>query len=81
MIITKTISITKKWEINSIKYPYSNRNSVIDIRTEKSCVFCSKKYFDCDFFGLVFTDKGSKICCDDCCNKIEINLNTTNEKA
>lgn len=71
MEITKTITTTKKWEVKTLKYPYSNRNSIIDIRSEKYCVFCGKHYFKCDFFGIVMTDKGSKICCDDCCKNIE----------
>jgi hypothetical protein len=74
MKIIKSVTITKEWLIKSIKHPYSNRNSIIDIRTEKNCVFCNKRYFDCDFFGIVMTDKGSKICCDDCCKNIDNQL-------
>lgn len=69
--IVKTIVLTKRWQIKSMSYPYSERNKIIAIRMERNCIFCSKYYLKCDFFGIVFTDKGSKICCDDCCKNIE----------
>jgi hypothetical protein len=69
----KKITTTKKWEVKTIKYPYSNTDSVINIRSEKCCVFCDKPYLKCNFFGIVMTDKGSNICCDECCENIDEN--------
>jgi len=69
--VTEQISIRN---ITVVKYPYSNPKSAMRIRKEKSCFFCSKKYSDCEFLGITMSDKGSKLCCDDCAKKFESTL-------
>ena len=66
--VTQTIS---KRNIINVKYPYSTPESAIRVRKEKGCFFCGKKYSDCEFLGITMSDKGSKICCDDCATQFE----------
>lgn len=67
MEFVKTKTIIDKRNITSLKYPVGSKASILTIRKEKSCWFCGKKYEDSQHFGVVMTNKGSKICCDDCC--------------
>ncbi len=66
--VTQQIS---KRNITVVKYPYSTPESAMRIRKEKGCFFCGKKYSNCEFLGITMSDKGSKICCDDCAKQFE----------
>lgn len=66
MDFVKTVTSTFKTKINHVKHPFSNVENILKIRKEKLCWFCRKKFKDCDFIGLAFTDKGNKLCCDEC---------------
>lgn len=65
---TKTIN---KRNITQVQYPWSTPEAAIRIRREKGCFFCGKKYSDCKFLGITMSDKGSKLCCDDCAKHFE----------
>ena len=71
MEFTKTKTTIDKREVTALRYPFSTKESVLRIRKEKTCWFCAKKYEDSEYFGGVMTNKGSKICCDDCCKSFE----------
>ena len=61
----------EKRNITAVKYPYSTPQAAMQIRREKGCFFCGKKYEDCEFLGITMSDKGSKMCCDDCAKSFE----------
>ena len=61
----------EKRNITAVRYPYSTPRALIQIRRESECFFCKKKYEDCEFLGITMSDKGNKICCDDCAKSFE----------
>ena len=68
----RVTKLVEKRNITTVKYPYSTPQAAIRVRREKCCFFCGKKYENCEFLGITMTDKGSKICCDDCAKSFEI---------
>ena len=69
--VKKTVEVRN---ITNVKYPFSSPEIVLKRRKEKPCYFCGKKYGKCEFLGITMSDKGSKICCDDCAVKFKRGL-------
>lgn len=68
--VKKTVEILN---VKHVQHPFSSPEHLMKTG-RKSCYFCNKRYSKCDFAGVVMTDKGSKICCDDCAVKFEKGL-------
>lgn len=73
MLFRKTKIKVELRDVISFKYPFASKESVLIVRKEKHCWFCSKKYKNSEFFGVTYTNKGAIICCDDCCKTFEQN--------
>lgn len=71
----------KSRNIAAVNYPFSKKESILRIRSETTCWFCHKKYEDCEFFGITMSDKGSKICCDDCAIEFKSGLDVEKMQA
>jgi len=74
MEFKKVVQIIETRNITAVQHPFSSPEAILKVRKEKTCYFCNKKYSKCKTLGVTTSDKGGKICCDDCAIKFKEGL-------